>query len=320
MNYRVDDDVATETETVPDMEANGASLPTPEEMRATITPSRGSSSWKKRLLYYGVPAILLIVLIIGVSVGVSNKKNSGGEERRASFVDVFEFMVENEVSDRSTFDNSQSPQSKAARWMAEEDPLNLGVPSSDVEDNEGYKFMQRYVLAVCYFANGGDNWISPFQFLTGAPTCGWSGILGILSNGSPYYFGSLCDSSTGVIDRLYLRLNRLTGAIPEEVGALTTLRVADFDRNNLGGFLPSSICQLTNLEIIRFSGNSIAGTIPDCIGDLEQLTVFDASDNMLEESIPSSFGLLTNLVGLYIDDNFLSGDVEVLFRDMDFLM
>lgn len=57
-----------------------------------------------------------------------------------------------------------SPQFKAARWIAEEDPMQLHINDSSFE--------QRYVMAVLYYSLDGDNW-GATNWLSGESECDW---------------------------------------------------------------------------------------------------------------------------------------------------
>ena len=55
--------------------------------------------------------------------------------------------------------NDSMPQGKAIRWLAEEDGLEVDPLDSEV-------LVQRYALAVIFYATGGDTWIDKARFLS----------------------------------------------------------------------------------------------------------------------------------------------------------
>ena len=63
--------------------------------------------------------------------------------------------------------NDSTPQGKAIRWIAEEDGLEV-----DPADNE--VLVQRYSLAVFFYATGGETWIHKAHFLSNTNFCHWN--------------------------------------------------------------------------------------------------------------------------------------------------
>jgi hypothetical protein len=63
-----------------------------------------------------------------------------------------------------------SPQYRAARWISDEDPMQL-----DIND---LGFEQRYVMAVFYYSLDGDNWSSSDGWLSGDSECTWEWVVG----------------------------------------------------------------------------------------------------------------------------------------------
>lgn len=119
-----------------------------------------------------------------------------------------------------------SPQYSAAVWIAQYDMLRVPIPSvtttttnqnSTIFDNnnnnsssssgssntsrkssEEYQFLQRYSLAVLFFATGGiDTWNYKLNFLRGVHECeGWYDLFIIDEDGSDIFpFGVICDGS-----------------------------------------------------------------------------------------------------------------------------
>ena len=74
--------------------------------------------------------------------------------------------------------NPQSPQYRAALWMAEEDEhpatANLTYPLNQTS-LDLLQFRQRYALATFYYATGGDEWKDQCNFLSPSlPVCDWN--------------------------------------------------------------------------------------------------------------------------------------------------
>ena len=68
--------------------------------------------------------------------------------------------------------NDSTPQGKAIRWLAEEDGLEVDPAESEV-------LVQRYALAVIFYATGGKKrenkaWIKKANFLSNMSVCHWN--------------------------------------------------------------------------------------------------------------------------------------------------
>ena len=72
-----------------------------------------------------------------------------------------------------------------------------------------------------------------------------------------------------VLATLDLQRNELTGAIPPELGALSSLWFLDLSSNNLEGGLPPELRHLTNLRSLRLSRNAaLSGPLPARLEEL----------------------------------------------------
>ena len=92
---------------------------------------------------------------------------------------------------------------------------------------------------------------------------------------------------------LHIGRNKLTGAIPEEIGQLKALVSIDLRSNELTGAIPQSICNLSNLEALDLSGNHLTGSIPSALNNLHFLSKFNISNNDLKGPIPMNGQLST---------------------------
>jgi hypothetical protein len=103
------------------------------------------------------------------------------------------------VSSEDALNNKGSPQEKAFLWVTTT-PLQPG------EDND--QITQQYILAVFYYATGGDGWTNSNRWLGSSNECDW--------------FKVVCNDS-GVVTKLSPYGNNLVGSIPSEVGSLDSL-------------------------------------------------------------------------------------------------
>lgn len=108
------------------------------------------------------------------------------------------------VSGLSHFSDTSSPQYKAAWWLATTDGAQL-----DFATEAGEKIIQRYVLALLWYALGGEGWESKKKYVTEISTCSWDDIV--------------CDDD-GLVIEIDLRENNLIGWIPSEIGSFPYLQ------------------------------------------------------------------------------------------------
>ena len=67
--------------------------------------------------------------------------------------------------------NYNSPQDRALKWIMNEDALNLPTPTTT---EEKARLIQRYILAVLYYATGGEQWKNQYSFLSQKHECLWN--------------------------------------------------------------------------------------------------------------------------------------------------
>jgi hypothetical protein len=166
--------------------AEGAAIP--EQVNA----GRGSGGMKflqqprKKLYALALVSVLLLGVVIAVSVIVagSNSSRSSDQTGLTATQQYFDDVIKN-VSDAAALANPDSPQSKARHWLLFEDTLWKG--NSKEEEVEGAvvvrpqqeRVVQRYVLAVQYYATNGPNSWKENNWLQGGDECAnpvWTGL------------------------------------------------------------------------------------------------------------------------------------------------
>ena len=104
------------------------------------------------------------------------------------------------VSSEGALDNEDSPQGQEFLWVTTT-PLQPGEDDAQI--------IQQYILAVFYYATGGDGWTNGNGWLGSETECNW--------------FRVDCNGS-GVVTQLYPPFgNNLVGSIPTELGSLDSL-------------------------------------------------------------------------------------------------
>ena len=99
------------------------------------------------------------------------------------------------------------------------------------------------MLAILFHSTGGNQWKNSNNWVT--------------SNDHSSWFGVRTASSTNYVLRLALYENELTGYIPSEIAALTSLMDLYLYENDLTGYVPSEIAALTSLRIFLLHANDL---------------------------------------------------------------
>lgn len=296
-----------------ELEGAEASFPAAEEVRSSMTHMRRSRSKANKYLLWAFGGIaLLILLVIIPAVAVSKRDSSSSKSfvpPRPDLNSLIDYLVGQGVSDASDLQDTTTPQYKAARWLAVEDGANIPIPANGITLVGGYRYIFRYVMALNYFALGGDEWDDSFNFLTDDDICYW--------HNYQLAGGVFCFVGDQPVPRLFLlNANNIVGSLPKENGKLVSLYSLSFQVNSLSGTIPPELCGLSALNRLLLSHNLLDGKIPSCLGKLTGLNQFFLHNNMLEGTIPSALGDLENLEVLFVDDNLLDGNPLQVFNQL----
>ncbi|KAI8566742.1 hypothetical protein RHMOL_Rhmol02G0065500 [Rhododendron molle] len=147
--------------------------------------------------------------------------------------------------------------------------------------------------------------------------------------------------------RLDLKVNRLNGTIPTNIGLLSNLVYLDLSTNSFSGTIPLSVANLTKVVELDFSRNAItgqldprlfpdrrssqaktgllslqrllfqdtllSGPLPPEIGNLEDLTILALDNCRFSGPIPQSLGNLSKITFLHLNQNGFSGQIPKSF-------
>ena len=153
----------------------------------------------------------------------------------------------------------------------------------------------REVLEAFYHATGGPDWFFSTNWLSDEPLSEWYGVY---------------TNEQGRVDRLFLRSNNLSGALPPELARLTRLRNLSLRFNQLSGPIPPELGQLTGLLGLNLHRNQLTGPIPPELGQLNNLDLLHLDENQLTGPIPPELGRLTALTTILgLSDNQLTGPI-----------
>ena len=116
---------------------------------------------------------------------------------------------------------------------------------------------------------------------------------------------------------LYMYSNSLSGTLPPEYAALTTLQYLDFDNNTrISGSLPPEYSALTNLKYLWLNFNHISGSLPHEWSTLTCLGTLKLFQNSLSGTLPARWGAMTSLEQLSLENNRLSGTFPAAYSNL----
>jgi hypothetical protein len=135
-------------------------LPSAKELRKRLRAQDSRKHRRCRMtMLISFLVVLLVVLAIVLPIMLLDDKERTNE--------VINFLVQHGISKWEDLQNPATPQHKAAQWIADRDGLRVEVSTK-------HAFMDRYVLAVLFYALGGDTtWPDDLNFLAHDHVCTW---------------------------------------------------------------------------------------------------------------------------------------------------
>lgn len=177
----------------------------------------------------------------------------------------------NVVSDPFLLANGQTNQGMAMDWIIFTDEKQVCPGSSTL--------VQRYVLALFYYNTIGDDWNNCYANSPLCPASNW-----MSADHECNWFGVSCDGNDKVTE-IKFESNNIAGFLPDEISALSSLKVLSLEKGSLGGTIPSTLGQLSELMVLDLDYNAIGGSIPQEIAKAMNLQMIDLNDNNLVGSI-----------------------------------
>ncbi|XP_015068053.1 receptor protein kinase-like protein ZAR1 [Solanum pennellii] len=134
-----------------------------------------------------------------------------------------------------------------------------------------------------------------------------------LDSSACHWNGITCDENEKVIS-ISLSSKNLSGYIPSEIGALSSLSILTLSYNNFSKPIPIHLFNATSLHFLDLSNNAFTGFLPQQITSLVNLKHLDLSANFLNGSLPQDLTHLTLLTGtLNLSYNRFSGQVPATY-------
>jgi hypothetical protein len=168
-----------------------------------------------------------------------------------------QLLVSQGITPEEEFDYPSTPQAQALQWMAYQDlhpGLDLGFGH---DEYAAKKMIQRYALAVTYYATNGPGWYNQINFLSDKDECEWNEI----TKEDGYFIGAGDCDDLGFVTALALWSNNLVGALPEELGTLSTITTFSVYDNNMRGPPPRILRKLHSLKILYLNKNQFIGSL-----------------------------------------------------------
>jgi len=198
----------------------------------------------------------------------------------------------NQISSSTSLDDPTSPQSKARKWLLEQDPFRGSLSTS--------RSMNRYTIAVIYLSLRLPNIAA---HLVGQENeCSWTGVT--------------CDAA-GDVTKIDLQNSRLTGEIPSEIQYFApTLEHVDFSENDIVGSIPDGLYSLRKLINLYLHNTTLTGALSPKVSNWAELNNLYLGNNELIGEVPKEITMLRKLRFLILHANKFNGNIPSSFNEM----
>jgi len=165
--------------------------------------------------------LLTCLIVIAVLVGIHKTQTPQREPKsltqstptpnpspstanKRPFDSIVAFLRTFTTVDDQHFQDITKPQHQAISWMADIDTFAYSIPESKKDDGY-FDFVQRYALAVLFYATNGEKWDNSSYFLKPTHACSWNYEIPFIGN-ETMKVGVTCDKKkevTALIMRTY---------------------------------------------------------------------------------------------------------------------
>jgi hypothetical protein len=168
-----------------------------EEIRRRLEADEELQRRMQALFLVATLAALVLLLVVGVILAVTTpltiNKNIISLPTAAPTACtsreclLAEMLLQNEVLDAEAIQDLSSPQFRALEWLANDTAV------LDLDSTPPATFVERYVLAVFFFATSGKGWSNEYNFLSASSVCAWNNGENVV-----FAFGVLCNQDDSV--------------------------------------------------------------------------------------------------------------------------
>ena len=297
--------------------------PTGRATRASgICVNLRKNNAKGRRLRYMVLGLFLFVTVLIVMLLTKQEETHLQEIHYAENTERYNAILKQVtltgISKPDVFNDENSDEHQALRWVAYSDPARL--------DPEDPMLIQRYVLAVFYYASyndfvkdhgeqpalkHGDEQsegvpVPGFHrrdfWLTEKGVCLWYGIECVERDGKTQY-----DADANIV-HLDMSYNHVYGHLPREFKGLTGMSRLNLAGNQLKGTFPPELGRMFRLKFLDLHDNDLTGQLPAEIGFLESCTELILNNNKFTGTVPIDIERMYNVRKIDLDGNEFSGE------------
>ncbi len=90
----------------------------------------------------------------------------------------------------------------------------------------------------------------------------------------------------------------------------------DLANNNLSGSIPAQLADITSLNYLLLSDNQLTGSLPAELGNIPDLWQLHLQNNQLSGAIPANLGNLANVYQLFLQANSFGSNLPSTFTDL----
>ena len=145
-------------------------LPSVEEVKAAAAPVTQQKSCC--MVFFQGLGIFLLVAALLVAIIVPPVVMKKEPRHQSRWFEVVDYLETQGIATQQALADPKSPQYYAAAWIADYDGYYMPIPTSKTDKGLN-RFVERYALAVLYYATNGPGWEYNVNFLTPVDVCNW---------------------------------------------------------------------------------------------------------------------------------------------------